>query len=316
MLVHKLDAQFPQPKALALDHAADIMAAIPSGRIVVIDGLALGGMPQLIEDHANRLLLVALIHHPLALETGLTRSMARRLATNESRALSVVDHIIVTSTTTARALVDDGIDQKRIGVVCPGTARRTSRAVGSANQVLTLLSVAAVIPRKGHLVLIEALSCVTDRLWCLKCVGSLERSPKTVSSVRAEIARRGMTDRVLLMGEVDEYGLHELYLSSDVFALASFWEGYGMAFSEALSYGLPIVATTAGAIPHTVGPGAGMLVAPGDTGALCRALTAVLDGSALRKRMADAAWSMGNSLPTWREASQLFSDELFKVSRL
>ena len=316
VLVYELDAGFPQPDVRAVDEVRAILAAIPCGCIVVVDGLALGGMPELMEKHTRRLVLVALIHHPLALETGLKRWVAQRLAWGESRALSVMHRIIVTSATTANGLSDDGIDRQRIGIVNPGTIPRTTRAFGSMNKTPTLLSVGALIPRKGHLVLLEALSHVANRVWRLKCVGALDRSPETVSAVKAQIRSLGMMDRVSLVGEVSDRALQELYRTSDVFALASLWEGYGMAFSEALSYGLPIVATTAGAIPQTVTSGAGLLAAPGDASALGRAFATVLDQEDLRKQMADAAWSAGSSLPTWQQASAVFSEELSKASCL
>ena len=73
-----------------------------------------------------------------------------------------------------------------------------------------------------------------------------------------------MGERVEFVGECDEAALNALYDESSVFVLPSYFEGYGMVLTEALARGLPIVSTTAGAIPDTVPPEAGVLVAPGD----------------------------------------------------
>jgi len=89
---------------------------------------------------------------------------------------------------------------------------------------------------------------------------------------------------------------------ADVFVLPSFHEGYGMVFAEALAHGLPIVATTAGAIPDTVPGDTGLLVPPGDVRALSEALRRVVEDTALRTRLAAAARRAGRRLPDWPAA--------------
>src|SRR3954469_16032404 len=69
--VIQLTAGFPFPDSTALEHAQQVFADLPAGALVIVDGLALGAMPDLAERAAQRLRLIALCHHPLALETGL-----------------------------------------------------------------------------------------------------------------------------------------------------------------------------------------------------------------------------------------------------
>jgi len=64
--VHSLDASFPQPTPAALRAARATFAAIASGSLVVIDGLALPGLERVLADEQRRLRLVALVHHPVA----------------------------------------------------------------------------------------------------------------------------------------------------------------------------------------------------------------------------------------------------------
>src|SRR5881628_2598361 len=71
VVVHELDDGFPLPSPAEKQRAAQVFAAIPDGATVLVDGLALGALPEAIEDESSRLRLVALIHHPLAAETGL-----------------------------------------------------------------------------------------------------------------------------------------------------------------------------------------------------------------------------------------------------
>ena len=185
----------------------------------MVDGLALGGMAQLLEEQAGRLNLVGLVHHPLAMETGLDEDSAERLRVAERRALASVHRVIVTSPATAKILTAYGVGDGRIEVVSPGTTR-VSRAKGGNKNLLNLLCVATLIPRKGHMTLLEALSQLTDRPWSLRCIGSPERSPSTARAVSAEVIRLGLEKRVSLQGEMDTTLLNQRYMEADVFVLA------------------------------------------------------------------------------------------------
>ena len=310
---HSLDPGFPAPSDGALRDAAEALAAIPDGRVTVIDGLAYGAMPEIAAAHAGRLRLVALVHHPLADETGLAPGTAERLRQSERRALAVARRVIVTSPATARAVGGLGVPAERIDVVEPGTDP-APLARGSAGRGLGLLCVGAITPRKGHGVLIEALARVADRAWHLVCVGSLDRSPATVADLRRRIDALGLGGRVTLTGEEGEDAIGAYYERADVFVLPSFHEGYGMALAEALAHGLPIVSTRAGAIPDTVPEDAGRLVPPGDVEALADALAALLDDRSLRGQLAAGARAARERLPSWASACGRFAAALERVA--
>lgn len=305
-----LDAGFPWPDAAALAHAAQQLAAIPDGASVVVDGLAFGAMPGFAEQHAARLCWVALVHHPLALEAGLTPQQGRALFDSERRALATVRGVIVTSAATARELTAYGVAAERVHVVTPGTDSAplaTGSGADPARRGLSLLCVATLIPRKGHAVLIEALRGLQDRDWTLHCVGSATWDADTADALRSAIAGHGLGDRVRLHGEVPTDVLQSMYGQADAVVLPSYFEGYGMALAEALAHGLPVVSTTAGAIPDTVPANAGVLVPPGDAVALRTALAALLDDPALRARLAAGARAARAVLPTWPQAVARFA---------
>ncbi len=298
---HEIGGGFPQPSADELREAAKLLRGLPAGRSVLIDGLALGGMPELVEFECTRLRLIALIHHPLALETGLDAASAQWLRTAERRALAAVSQVIVTSQTTAAALGDYAVAPGLIDVVPPGTDR-APLATGSGTPTLQLLCVGTLTPRKGHAVLLEALGHLKDRSWRLACAGSTGRDPACATALRRQIQRAGLDDRVALLGELDDPALQAAYARADAFVLASYYEGYGMAFAEALAHGLPIVATAGGATAQTVPEGAGLLVPPGDTEALSGALRRLIDDAPLRARLRAGAREARRSLPSWCEA--------------
>jgi glycosyltransferase involved in cell wall biosynthesis len=286
-----------------------VVETLPDGALAVVDGLAFGAMPELAESHARRLRWVALVHHPLSLETGLEPDVQRALFESERRALSTVRGVIVTSRATARALAAFDVPASRIAVVEPGTDP-APLAMGSGSGALSLLCVATVTPRKGHALLIEALAGLRDRRWTLHCAGSLTMDPVCASALAEAIERHGVGERVVLHGEQDETGLNALYERADAFVLPSFHEGYGMALAEALAHGLPVVSTTAGAIPDTVPADAGVLVAPGDGLALRAALRRVMDDDDWRARLSAGARAARRLLPTWLDSAARFASAL------
>ena len=299
--VHSLDASFPLPSAASLEHARRTFAGLPDAALVLVDGLALGAMPQIVHPHAARVRLVALLHHPLAAERGLTPDLARQLASSEGLALEAVRHVIVTSDATRLALRDFKVEPSRVSVVEPGTeAALLARRV--RGQTLKLLCVATLIPRKGHDLLFTALAALQPLRWHLTCVGSLTRDPDTVARLRAQLQRLGLEERVRLAGEVSATELDQLYGDSDLFVLPTHFEGYGMVVAEALAHGVPVISTHTGAIAGLVAADAGLVVTPGDAHLLQTALSRALSEPGLLDALAAGAAAARSSLRTWQQA--------------
>ena len=299
--VHRLDASFPQPSRAALEQASGVFARLTEQALVLVDGLAGGAMPQVLHAHAARLRLVALVHHPLAAESGLAPDLARQLAESEHLALQAMRHVLVTSRATKQSVQAYGIDPDHVSVVGPGTDA-APLAPRTRGEKLRMLCVATLIPRKGHDLLIDALAPLAALPWQLTCVGDLNRSPATVERLRTQLQRLGLARRVALIGEVDDATLAQRYAQADLFVLPTRLEGYGMAVAEALSYGLPVISTRTGAIAEMVGTQAGVLVAPGDAGSLQTALAGVLNDPARLESWAVGAAKVRSTLPDWRQA--------------
>ena len=290
-------------KQIRPGNAARVFASIPDGTVVIVDGLAGGVMPGPIEREAARLRFVALVHHPLAYETGVSKATARQLLRSERRTLACVRHVVVTSPGTAGLLTQKyGVRAGRISCIEPGTKRRT---VGRSPSGHALLSVATLTPRKGHLTLIRALARVRHLEWHLTCLGSLTRDRATVKRVRTEIRRLRLSDRVTLAGETSsDARLERYYRNADVFVLPTEYEGYGMAVAEAIASGLPVVSTPTGAIPSLVGRDAGILVPPGNVTALARAIERMLVDVNARLKFRAGALRRRRRLQTWPRAVQ------------
>jgi glycosyltransferase involved in cell wall biosynthesis len=292
------------------------LAAIAEDTKTVIDGLALADHAKAIVAQAHRLRLIAFIHGPLAQETGLSQAAAKRAVEIEAGLLSRVHGILCPSRRTAAAVESYGISRDRIAVVPPGTTKPDRPPGPRRASVRALLCVANLLPRKGHELLVEALARIRDLDWSLSCIGSLERDPATARAVRRLIRATGLGRRITLAGECPPQGVARAYRAADAFILPSFHEGYGMVYAEAMVHGLPVIATTAGAIPETVPPEAGLLVPPGDPAALARAVRRVIAQPALAAQLAMGSRAMGFRLPDWAQATETWERAFDRLSAL
>ena len=264
--VVELAGRHPFPDDVATDAARAALAAVPAGARIVIDGL---GLPAFLPfaDELTKRSATALIHHPTALEPGAPASQREALKAAERVLFSACTRIITTSSPTARDLPEDfGVDPAGISVVEPGTDP-APRAMGSAGPGCAILSVGLLVPRKGHDVLLRALARLTDLKWSLAIAGDAR---------------------------------------ADLFALATRYEGYGMAAAEAMARGLPLAITAGGAIAEIVPQDAAVVAAVDDHNALSRAMRRPIFDTALRADMAEASWRAGQALPRWPDRATAF----------
>jgi glycosyltransferase involved in cell wall biosynthesis len=302
----QLEGSYPDPSANDLARTKAQLAACPRRDILLIDGLALGAMPPaMITELPHR--VVALVHHPLGMEAGLPDARAAFLLQNENAVLDHVRHVIVTSPATKRILLDDfGLIDRKVTVAEPGTARAPrAKGVGKPMQIL---AVGAVSARKAYDQLVKALAALPDLDWRLTIAGSLTLQADTTAVLRDTIDSSGVSDRIALTGALDDIHLAALYAKADLFAMSSLFEGYGMALTEALARGLPIVASSGGAAADTLPELAAIKVPPGDITGLTAALRRVMSDDALRRRMGDAAWAAAALLPSWDDTAREIAD--------
>ena len=281
------------------------LAGIPDRALVLVDGLVASPAPEVLVPESRRLRLVVLVHMPLGDE-------------REGAVLAAATSVVTTSAWARRLLLQlHTLPGDRVQVAEPGAeAAELARGTPAAG---ALLSVAAVIPGKGHDVLVDALAQLTDLRWHCLCVGSLERDPAFVARLRRRVAAGVMDDRVRFPGPQAGAELAGSYGAADVLVLPSRAESYGMVVAEALARGLPVVATDVGGVPEALGHGAdgtrpGLLVPPDDPAALRHALRAWLEDADLRRRLRRAARERRESLADWPTTTAAVADALGRAA--
>ena len=130
-----------------------------------------------------------------------------------------------------------------------GTARSELSGVVSDSAGRPIAD-AAVTPRKGQHRLVQALAAAADLPWSCVCVGGLGHDPEYVAHLRQLIKEHGLQDRIELAGPRSGAELDASYATADLMVLTSYAETYGMAVTEALARGIPVLATDVGGLPE------------------------------------------------------------------
>lgn len=298
-----LPGSFPEPTALDIDASVAALSALPEGTVALVDGLAYALLPaeQLARVAAP---LVALVHHPLADETGLSQERQRAFMAAETAALEKAAAVVTTSQTTARRLSNGfGVPTGKITVARPGLHPAAYQANHPAAPP-SIVSVGSLIPRKGFDVLLAAMNDLEDVRYAAHIVGSLERHPATARTLIEYAERPALAGRVRFHGECDDEAIRGLFSTATVFALPSRHEGFGMVYAEAMAAGLPVVACRAGAVPEVVPDSAGILVPVDDTHALANALRLLLVDRDTRDKYAAGARTWAAGLPGWPQTAR------------
>jgi glycosyltransferase involved in cell wall biosynthesis len=311
-----LPHDFPQPSLASLAATSHIFAALPEGATVIIDGLAFGVMDAIAEAESKRLKLIALCHHPLALETGLSAADATALRESETRALAAATAVIVTSAQTARLLITDfAVPAEKITLAQPGTQRQSfiDKSTISPRSAPVLLTLATLTRRKGHDTLIAALAEIQHLKWQARFVGGQDFDPAWTALLHRQVENAKLGGRIDFIGGVTDTAAE--FRRADLFVLPSRFEGYGMAFAEALSFGMPIVGASAGAVPDLVPEYAGVLVPPNNSPALAAALTRLLTDADFYHQLQQGARRAAQTLPTWQQSALVIAHLLQKILR-
>jgi glycosyltransferase involved in cell wall biosynthesis len=242
------------------------------------------------------------IHHPITVDRRLELSHAdtayRRLTLRrwyaftkmQTRVARRLRRVITVSESSQHDIHrDHGVAYERMNIVPVGVDADLFKPVPGVERVKGRLitTASADVTMKGLRYLLEAVAKLrTERDVELVVVGK----PKEGGKSAATIERLGLADAVTFVSGVTEERILELYSQAELAVVPSLYEGFSLPAIEAMSCGVPLVATTGGALPEVVGADndTALLVAPGDSEALAATIRRALDDPALRARVGAA----------------------------
>ena len=290
---HQVAGTWPWPDEAATVALRDALAALPDGSTVLVDGLLASASPGVLVPAAGRLVVGVLVHLPL----GVGRPAARRA---ERDVVAAARTVVATSAWTSGWLVRHyGLADV---VTAPPGADPAPVAAGSGTGG-AMLCVGRASRDKGYDVLVGALESLGDLAWTCDWVGPVDD------------ASPGPVGLVGLVGPLPPAAVAERYAGADLVVLPSRVETYGMVLTEALARGVPVLASDVGGVREAVGEASdgrrpGLLVPPGDPGALAAALRGWLTDRDLRSSLRAAALDRRASLAGWAETAARIADAL------
>jgi len=307
---------FPEPLTFSL-RARRLLAARRQDFDLVHDNQCLArGIAGLMDDGWP---VLATLHHPITVDRALDLSHAetrrRRLGLRrwysflamQKRVLPRIPRVITVSESSKRDICTQmGGRPEQVHIVPVGVDLDNFRPVPAVAQVpgRIVCTTSSDMPLKGLVPLLEAVAKLrTERREAeLHVVGT----PRQGSTIPGHIDRLGLEGAVVFHKGITSSAITHLYASCQVACVPSLYEGFSLPAIEAMACAVPLVATTGGALPEVVGPdgGAGLLVPPGDPGALAAGLGRVLDDPELRRRLGAVGRARVLGRFTWRRCAE------------
>ncbi|MFZ5450041.1 MAG: glycosyltransferase family 4 protein [Thermodesulfobacteriota bacterium] len=254
--------------------------------------------------------IIAIVHHLRCREhhPAWANFLYRKL---EKRYLDSVDGFVCVSRTTRKDVEALAASDRPFVVASPGRdglpgtiSAGEIRTRAAAPGPLQVIFVGNLIPRKELHTLLSALAQLPRNNWRLTVAGSLDMNPAYVKTIRHQIDAAGLSSRVSLLGALSARELAARCAASHLLTVPSSYEGFGIVYLEGMHFGLPAIASTAGAAKEIITHGKnGFLVDPGDSATLAQCLEALMMDRQRLLEMSLASHQYAAAHPTWNESS-------------
>jgi glycosyltransferase involved in cell wall biosynthesis len=234
----------------------------------------------------------------------------------EKSMLMSTDLVIANSRHTKEQTEKMGLPDEAIEVVYPGFDTHLVRDKQSRpTDEVKLLFVGNWDPRKGLETLVEAMYRLNNPKIVLDIVGDDSPYPMYTRRIKRKVTHWGLEGRVRYHGRIDRESIGRFYSDADIFVLPPSYEAFGIVFAEAMSFGLPIIATNAGGIPELVDHDEnGLLVPPNDANALADAIDKLASSTELREEMGRKSYEKSKELNTWDDCFRIIYGHLKRLA--
>lgn len=299
-------------EAIGLDApvAEDFGSRIPEDACIVVEAAAFEKAQPALRGLTERG-AVALVHHPTALEPGAPAERRAARKALESSVLPRFRRIVTASEPIAlRLKTEFGVAEDRLRVVVPGTDPQPRRHIDGSRPFgapCTVLSLGTISYRKGHDLLLRAVAGLPDIDWRLILAGEV-RDRAYAAELDRLIDSLGIGARVERPGPLHGDALEDAWRQAEVFALATRFEGFGMAIAEAMARGLPVAVTDGGAAGSLIPAEAGVVAPVDDLAQFTKALRRLVFSPPLRAEMGAAGYAHARHLPDWTDQARAFAD--------
>jgi glycosyltransferase involved in cell wall biosynthesis len=316
-------AGFPEPRTFSW-RARRALAARAGQFDVVHDNQTFGS--GLLGIMADGWPVLGTCHHPITVDRALdiehAETLRRQLTLRrwygflgmQKRVARRIPRILTVSSSSKRDIVDQyEIPEEQLVVVPIGVDDMHFRPRPEIRRVpgRIMTTASADVPFKGLLPLVEALAKVRVEHpeAHLVVVGRL----RSESPVARAIDRLDLDAAVTFESGVSDDRMVQLYGEASVAVVPSLYEGFSLPAVEAMACGVPLVTTTGGALPEVVGDDGvtGLLVPPGDPGALAIAIERILENPELGARLSDAARRRILERFTWRACASATAEHYY-----
>lgn len=267
--------------------------------------------------------IISIVHHLRASEThpALLQKIYRLV---EKQYLNTVDGFIFNSEATRRAV------HENLQKLCPSIIAYPGcdhiRPSVTRDEIVTrclepgplrILFTGNVIPRKGLHTLIDALACLPHQKWRLTVAGSVSADARYAQVIRQKISAARLSDNVKLLGTVPADDLITLWERHHCLAVPSSYEGFGIVYLEAMGFGQPVIASTAGGVPEIIrNREEGFLVSPGNIHELALCIGTLVEDRSLLLDMSLAAHKRYCAHHTWGNTAAHVDDFLCSMIML
>ena len=318
-------AGFPEPLTFSL-RARRLLATRTADFDVVHDNQSLGrGIAGMMKDGWP---VLATIHHPITVDRELDLAHAegwqRRLSLRrwygfigmQARVARQIPRVVTVSESSRRDIADQlGVSPGKIAVVPVGVDSSVFRPMPAVKKVpgRIMTTASSDVPMKGLLPLLEGLAKLrTEHDGAhLVVVGRLREG----STIPAALDRLGLNQAVRFVSGVSDQAIVDLYAEAQLAVVPSLYEGFSLPAIEAMACGVPLIATTGGALPEVAGPSgvSALLVEPDDPGALANAMSSLLCDEPLCLRLGAAGRRRVAERFTWPVTARATAEQYFEL---